>query len=43
MSDEEHSDSVFYYPEYQEMAEESYSPWSHIDKVEARRDTGMKS
>ena len=29
MSDEEHSDSEFYYPEEQEMAESiSQSPWS---------------
>ena len=44
MSDEEHSDSEFYYSEEQEMAERKASRCgSHFDKVEASGDTGMKS
>ena len=44
MSDEEHSDSEFYYPEEQETAESKTSlRFRHFDKVEANGDTGMKS
>ena len=44
MSDEEHPDSEFYYPEEQETTERNASRlgW-HFDKVEANGDTGMKS
>ena len=42
MSDGEHSDSEFYYPEEQETAERKASR-RHFDKVEASGDTGMKS
>ena len=40
MSDEEHSDSDFYFLEEQETAERKAS---HFDKVEASGDTGLKS
>ena len=44
MSDEEHSDSEFYYPEEQETLERKASRRGrHFDKVEASGDTGMKS
>ena len=44
MSDEDHSDSEFYYPEEQETAESKASHRGrHFDRVEANRDTGMKS
>ena len=44
MSDGEHPDSIFYYPEQQETAERKGSHHDrHFDKVEASRDTGMKS
>ena len=44
MSDEEHSDSEFYYPEEQETAERKTSRrGQHFDKVEASEDTGVKS
>ena len=44
MSDEEHSDSEFYYPKEQETAERKVSRRGrHFDKVEASGDTGMKS
>ena len=44
MSDEEHSDSEFYYPEEQETAERKASRRGrHFDKVEASGDNGMKS
>ena len=44
MSDEEHSDSEFYYPEEQETAERKVSRRGrHFDKVEASGDTCMKS
>ena len=44
MSDEEHLDSEFYYPEEQETAERKASRrGQHFDKVEASGDTGMKS
>ena len=44
MSDEEHSDSEFYYPEEQETAERNASlRVRHCDKVEASGDTDMKS
>ena len=40
MSDEEHSCSVFYYPEEQETAERKASRrGQHFDKVEASGDT----
>ena len=40
MSDEEHSDSEFYYPEEQETAESKASRRGrHFDKVEASGDT----
>ena len=43
MSDEEHSDSEFYYPEEQETAERKASiRGRHFDKVEASGDTGTK-
>ena len=43
MSDEEHSDSEFYYPEEQETAERKASRRGrHFDKVETSGDTGMK-
>ena len=42
MSNEEHSDSEFYYPEEQETAERKASRrgW-HFDKVEASGDTSL--
>ena len=44
MSNEEHSDREFYYPEEQETAERKASRRvRHFDKVEASGDTGMKS
>ena len=44
MSDEEHSDSEFYYLEEKETAERKVSRRGrHFDKVEASGDTGMKS
>ena len=44
MSDGEHSDSEFYYPEEQETAESKTSlRFRHFDKVEASGDTRMKS
>ena len=44
MSDEEHSDSEFYYPEEQETAERKASRrGQHFDKVEASGDTGVRS
>ena len=44
MSDEEHSQSKFYYPEEQETAERKASRrGQHFDKIEASGDTGMKS
>ena len=44
MSDEEHSCSVFYYPEEQETAERKASRCGqHFDKVEASGDTGMRT
>ena len=44
MSDEEHSDSEFYYPEEQETAERKANFRArHFDKVEASGDTSMKS
>ena len=44
MSDEKDSDSEFYYPEKQKMAERKASRRGrHFDKVEARGNTGMKS
>ena len=44
MSDEEHSDSKFYYPEEQETAERKASRRGrHFDKVEASGDTDIKS
>ena len=44
MSDEEHSESEFYYPEEQETAERKASRRGrHFDNVEASGDTGMKS
>ena len=44
MSDEEYSDSEFYYLGDQETAETNASRRGrHFDKVEAREDTGMKS
>ena len=44
MSNEEHWDSQFYYPEEQEMSERKASGRGrHFDKVEASGDTGMKS
>ena len=44
MSDEEHSDIEFYYPEEQEMTERKASRRGRrFDKVEASGDTGMKS
>ena len=44
MSDEEHLDSEFYYPEEQETAERKTSlRGRHFDEVEASEDTGMKS
>ena len=44
MSDEEHSDIEFCYPEEQKTAERKANRrgW-HFDKVEASGDTGMKS
>ena len=43
MSDEEHSDSEFYYPEEQETAERKASRRGrHFDKVEASGDTGYE-
>ena len=42
MSDEEHSDNEFYYPEEQETTERKAIS-RHIDKVEASGDAGMKS
>ena len=43
MSDEEHSDSSFYYPEEQETAEKKASRRGrHFDKVEASGDTGYE-
>ena len=44
MSDEEHSDSEFYYPKEQEAEERKASRrgW-HFDKVEVSGDTVMKS
>ena len=42
ISDEEHSDSEFYYPEEQETAEPKASRCGrHFDKVETSGDTGM--
>ena len=41
MSDEEHSDSEFYYPEEQETAKRNFG--RHFDKVEASGDIDMKS
>ena len=38
MSDEEYSDSEFYYPEEQETAEKNGSSRWHFDKVEASGD-----
>ena len=44
MSDGEHSDSEFYYPEEHEMAERKASRRGrHFNKVEASGDTDMKS
>ena len=43
MSDEEHSDSEFYYPEEHETAENGQSPWSVFWQSWASEDTGMKS
>ena len=44
VSDEEHSNSEFYYPEEQETAERKASRRGrHFDKIEASGDTGMKS
>ena len=52
MSDKEHSDGEFYYPEEQKTAErkvvakngrEKNHRCRHFDKVEASGDTGMKS
>ena len=44
MSDKEHSDSEFYYPEEQETEERNASRRGrYFDKVEASGDTGMKS
>ena len=44
MSDEEHSDSDFYYPEEQETAERKASRYGqHFDKVETSGDTGVRS
>ena len=44
MSDEEHSDSEFYYPEEQEIAERKASRRGrHFDKVEASGDAGWKA
>ena len=44
MSDEEHSDSEFDYPEEQETAERKASRrGGHFDKVEASGYTGTKS
>ena len=44
MSDEEHLDSEFYYPEEQETAERKTNlRGRHFDEVEASEDTGMKS
>ena len=44
MSDEEHSDSEFYYPEEQETSERKASRRGRdFDKVEASGDNGMKS
>ena len=44
MSNEEHSDREFYYPEEQETAERKASRRvRHFDKVEASGDIGMKS
>ena len=43
MSDEEHSESEFYYPEEQETAERKPSRRGrHFDKVEASGDTGYE-
>ena len=43
MSDEEHSDSEFHYPEEQEMAERKASRRGrHFYLVEVSGDTGMK-
>ena len=44
MRDEEHSDSGFYYPEEQEMAERKSSRRGrHFDKVEVSGDTRVRS
>ena len=44
MSDEEHWDSEFYYPEEQETVERKASRRGrHFHNVEASGDTGMKS
>ena len=44
MREEEHSDSGFYYPEEQEMAERKASRRGrHIDNVEVSGDTGVRS
>ena len=44
MSDEEHLEIEFYYPEEQETAERKASRLGrHFDKVEASGDTRMKS
>ena len=43
MSDEEHSDSEFYYPEEQETSERKASlRVRHFDKIEASGDTGYE-
>ena len=44
MSDKEHSDGEFYYPEEQEKAQRNASRRGrYFDKVEACGDTGIKS
>ena len=43
MSDEEHSDSEFYYLEEETAERKASRRGRHFDKVEASGDTGMKS